>query len=76
MSKIFLNLHKLVKEVGTYQSLFIIFFIGVHIYIRRLYDANMADKQNQINRLAEENKEYREKFIKMVDQKLFKGEGG
>ncbi len=72
MNKFFLEFTQAIKEIGIYESISALLIIALHLYIKNLYDKNISDKQDQIDRLALENREYREKFIKFLDNKLFK----
>ena len=53
---------------GIPVAILIIVNLLFMFYIRNLYSTNMKDKQKQIDRLAEENKEYREKFLNLLDK--------
>lgn len=49
---------------GTLTILFWVF----HIWIYRLYTARLEDKQKEIERLAQDNKEYRDRFLALLDR--------
>lgn len=49
------------KGVGT-----ILFFI-FHYWIYALYQARLEDRQKEIDRIAEDNREYRERFLTLLD---------
>ncbi len=51
-------------------GLLIILIILLGCYIVKLYEKNIADKQRQIDELAKENKEYRDKFTNLLDKAL------
>jgi cell shape-determining protein MreC len=60
------------KNFGVTKTLFTLFFLAAHWYLRSLYTANMKNKQEEINRMAEhlkamreENKELREELRKI-----------
>jgi cbb3-type cytochrome oxidase subunit 3 len=65
-----------VQTFGWVKGVFTIFFFGAHYWVFRLYNARLKDKDDQIKKLAEENKEYRDRFTKMLDDhfKLSKAE--
>ena len=73
-AKLFTAFVDLVKEVGPVMALFIAFFIAAHIMIFCLYRGRMNDRQAEIDRLAKENREYRMRFLKILDKNL--GTGG
>ena len=39
-----------------------------HRWIFKMYQDRLDDRQNEINRMAEENREYREYFMKLIGQ--------
>ena len=49
---------------GTLTILFWVF----HIWIYRLYNARLEDKQKEIDRLIRDNIEYRERFHALLDR--------
>ena len=61
------------KHFGTVRGLALIFIIAIFFtliwLVQRMYFRNITDKQDQINRLAAENKEYRDRFLKILDEK-------
>ena len=63
-----------VNNFGITTTIFlvvVILFIFYNFYrANTLYKQNIKDKQKQIDRLAEENREYREKFMYMLNKKL------
>lgn len=62
---------KAVKDLGYIETILLIVVILVIFYnFKRgnvLYKQNIEDKQKQIDRLAKENREYREKFWDMLN---------
>lgn len=56
----------LVKEVGYERGLFAVFFLLAHRWIFKMYKDRLDDRQNEINRMAEENREYREYFMQFI----------
>ena len=64
----------LIKEVGPVNGLFIVFFIIAHIVIFGLYRGRINDRQAEIDRLAQDNREYRMRFLAFLDKNL--GNGG
>lgn len=64
-----------VEKLGYLQTISLIVVILFIFYnfkkANSLYKQNIKDKQKQIDRLAEENREYRDKFMDMLN-KYFK----
>ena len=44
--------------------------LSCHFYIFKLYKQVLKDRQKEIDRLAEENHQYRDRFIKLLDNKF------
>lgn len=60
---------KLLQEFGMARGLFAAFFFGAHYWVYHLYNKRVDDAKEQIKRIAEENREYRERFLRMLDNK-------
>ncbi|MBI1806797.1 MAG: hypothetical protein HYR76_07090 [Ignavibacteria bacterium] len=60
------------KAFGYEKGLFTVFFFGAHFWIYRLYMERLKDRQKQIDLIAKENHEYREKFMALLDKHLGK----
>jgi cell division protein FtsL len=60
----------LVTSLGVVKGLFVIFFISAHGVIFATYNGRLRDRQKDIDRLAAENKEHRERFTALIDKKL------
>lgn len=58
------------NDFGVLDGLLILFFIFGHLAIYKLYIKNIKSKQEEINRIALENREYREIFINLIEQRL------
>ena len=56
-----------IKELGWTKGVFAIFFFLAHWVIYSLYNGRLKDRQGEINRIAVENKEYRERFLNILD---------
>ena len=61
-------IYNLIKSFGLKDGLFIIFFIGAHLWIYKLYSGRLNDRKEEINRLAEDNHEYRDRFLTFLDE--------
>lgn len=59
----------LIETVGPEYAVAIIFFFGAHWYIHKLYKTNLDSRQLQIDRLAEDNRQYRDRFLAILDEK-------
>lgn len=57
----------LVAQVGWFKGLFTFFFFGAHFVIYTMYTGRLRDRQNEIDRLAQDNREYRERFLAITD---------
>lgn len=55
---------------GWVKGTLTIFFWLAHFWIFRQYNARLKDKQEQINELAAENREYRERYLALMDSKM------
>jgi hypothetical protein len=56
------------SQFGIVDGLLVLFFIGAHIWIYRLYEERIRDRQKEIDRLAKDNHEYRDLFIKLINK--------
>ena len=59
-----------VKALGWVKGTFLVFFVLAHGVIFALYHRNMSGRQAEIDRLASENKEHRERFAALIDKQL------
>ena len=59
-----------IHDLGLLRGLFAIFFLGMHAWVFALYNGRLQDRQKEIDRLAEENKEYRNRFTALLDKGL------
>lgn len=64
------NIVVLIQSLGVTKGLFAVFFIGAHLVIYGLYRNTIKQMQAEINRLAAENREYRERFLSFVDKHM------
>ena len=60
----------LIQQLGWAKGILTIFFIGAHWWIHKLYEGRLNDRQDQINRIAEENRAYRERFLVLLDREM------
>mgnify|MGYP000909113906 CR=1 FL=1 len=59
-----------IKNFGLLKGLFLIFFICAHTWIYCLYNQRINDAKEQIKRIANENREYRERFLSLLDNRF------
>lgn len=67
-----IDIIELIKNIGLYKTLFSIILLSCHFFIFKLYNRNLKDKQNEIDRMAEDNRLYRDRFMKLLDDKFDK----
>jgi len=60
----------LIREIGFSGAIFTVFFFGAHYVLYKMYLGRLDDRQNEIDRLAEDNREYRERFLAITDDKF------
>ncbi len=65
---------ELAKEVGFANALFIVFFLIAHIVIFGMYRGRIKDRQAEIDRLAQDNRDYRMRFLRLLDKKFENGD--
>lgn len=64
------EVQSLVGEFGLLKAMFLFFFVLSHTWIFYLYTARLADRQTEMNRLAAENLDYRERFVQILDDRM------
>lgn len=57
----------LLEKIGWVNGTFVVFFFGAHYVLYRMYLGRLNDRQKQIDALAAENREYRERFTALLD---------
>jgi hypothetical protein len=60
----------LAKNFGLLNATFVTFFFFAHFWIYKLYLGRINDRQKEIDMLAKENREYRDRFLSLLDEKL------
>lgn len=59
-----------IQAFGWVKGVFAIFFFLMHsLYFMAMY-GRLKDRQVEIDRIATENKQYRERFLAFIDKKL------
>ena len=61
---------KTLESFGVIRGLFVIFFLGMHVWVYRLYKGRLDDRQKEINRIADENRDLRNFFMKKLEEKM------
>jgi len=64
------GLLEMIKALGWAKGMFTVFFFMAHGYIYSLYRGRLNDRQKEIDRIASENREYRERFLKLMDDRF------
>lgn len=59
-----------IEALGWTKGVFTVFFFIAHGYIFILYRGRLSDRQKEIDRIAAENREYRERFLMLMDEKF------
>ncbi|MFA5240495.1 MAG: hypothetical protein WC476_12420 [Phycisphaerae bacterium] len=59
-----------IDKLGTTEGVFVILFFVLHAWIFMLYKGRIKDRQREIDRLADENHEYRERFVLLLDKQF------
>jgi hypothetical protein len=63
------EIQEFIQQFGWVKGVFTVFFFMSHAWIWRLYTGRLADRQKEIDRLAAENRDYRERFLMILDEK-------
>jgi len=61
---------EMVKQIGIFETVFVFFFFGAHKFLYQMYNGRLDDRQAEIDRLAQDNREYRERFLAITDHKF------
>ena len=70
-----LNVVDLIPLIGLTKALFVVFFVVMHGWVFLLYRGRLKDRQAEIDRIAEENRHYREIFVGMLDKRFGEHDG-
>ncbi len=63
------EIRQYLESFGPLNGLLILFFIFGHYWIWNLYNKNIRGKQAEINRMAQDIKDYREYFMNILNIK-------
>lgn len=62
------NFLALAKQFGLTRALFVAFFFMAHYWLYKQYMGRLEDRQKEIDRLAVDNRDYRERFMVLFDK--------
>ena len=62
------TIYKFIENFGLIKGLFILFFFSAHAWIYFLYSGRLKDRNKEIDRLAKDNHEYRDRFLQLLDE--------
>lgn len=62
------EIKEFIVTFGWAKGILTIFFFMAHAWIYSLYNGRLKDRQKEIDRIAYENREYRERFLALLDQ--------
>ena len=65
----FEQLKAYLTEFGFTKSIFLVFFIWAHKVIFKSYEKRLEERQKEIDRLADDNRAYRERYLAFHDKK-------
>jgi len=60
----------IISKFGMVKGIFIIFFFLAHFWLWRLYIDRVKDRKEEIDRLAQDNREYRDRFLLFIDNNI------
>jgi hypothetical protein len=61
---------ELILSLGLVKGTFVVFFFVAHGWIFLLYNGRLKDRQKEIDRLATDNREYRVRFVTLMDKRF------
>jgi len=64
------NIVTILEKYGLFGGTFFLFWIFANWYFHKQYNDRLKDKQNEIDRLAADIKDYRDRFLHFLDDKL------
>jgi len=62
------TIERFISTLGWTKGVFSIFFFMAHAWIFSLYNGRLKDRQAEIDRISDENREYRNRFLKLHDK--------
>ena len=64
------EIRSFIQDLGVVKGTFVVFFWLAHAALYGLYRGRLKDRQREIDRLAAENKDYRERFTALLDKEF------
>ena len=64
------EIRKFINDLGLIRGTFVVFFWAAHAAIFALYNGRLRDRQKEIDRIAAENKDYRDRFTTLIDRQF------
>lgn len=61
---------KIFGELGIWDGLLAVTWIGGHIWVYKMYNDRLKDRQEEIDRLAADNRDYRDRFLHFIDERM------
>ena len=68
MSPHWAAIKEFIIEFGWTKGVFTVFFFSAHYWVYRLYEGRLKDRQAEIDRLAQDNREYRHTLLTLYDK--------
>ena len=59
-----------INQLGWSKGILTIFFFLAHFWYNKQIKGRLDDRQKEIDRVTKENREYREKFLSILDSKF------
>lgn len=59
-----------IQSLGVTKGLFSLFFLVMHWFVFSLYRGRIKHMQQEIDRLAIDNRAYRERFLEFIDRQM------
>ena len=57
-----------IQQLGLVKGTFVVFFWVMHYAVFKLYRGRLSDRQREIDRLAADNHEYRDRWLQLHDK--------
>ena len=68
LSSVLHEIRDFIVNFGITDGLLILFFVFGHYWIWKLYNKNILGKQQEIDRMAQDVREYREYFMNIINK--------
>lgn len=64
------DIRTFIVALGWTKGVFAIFFFLSHGWVFHLYDGRLKDRQSEIDRIAADNKDLRDRFTSLLDKHM------